>query len=192
MPESRVVPKSGNLPTTLATWIFLLDRKGVTVDDPELRGACLALADAAATEGPATGGAEQSASLDALGQVLVSRVQSLLGSEGAGPDGVVTLLNRLFGAAHVVTYAGTSREERLVHARAYEFRSALPWLAQIIDRFPDGTVGPHWVMVERVTDVVTCMDPYPWDDLDEEYQVPLTDFMVKWELADCPVIRWVA
>ena len=37
-------------------------------------------------------------------------------------------------------------------------------------------------MVERVTDVVLCMDPYPWDDLDEEYAAPLIDFCVKWEL----------
>ena len=38
-------------------------------------------------------------------------------------------------------------------------------------------------MVERVTDTVTCMDPYPWDDLDEEYTLPLVEFMVRWELA---------
>ena len=40
--------------------------------------------------------------------------------------------------------------------------------------------------------MVTCMDPYPWDDLEEEYQAPLVDFMVKWELSGCTTLRWVA
>ncbi len=183
MPETVVAPKSGNLPITLATWIFLLDQKGIHPADPQLREACESLARAAQ-------GAE-GADWDALGRALVSRVSADLGPDRATPESVVELVRRLYGADRVVTYAGTSREERLVHARAYEFRSGLPWLAQIIDRFPGGTVGPHWIMVERVTSTVSCMDPYPWDDLDEEYQAPLIDFMVKWELAGCPVIRWV-
>ena len=38
-------------------------------------------------------------------------------------------------------------------------------------------------MVEQFTDRVILMDPYPWDDVDEEYELPLTEFMVRWELA---------
>jgi hypothetical protein len=49
----------------------------------------------------------------------------------------------------------------------------------------------HWVLVERVTDEVLCMDPYPWDDLDEEYVQPTLDFLVKWELAGGGSFRWV-
>jgi hypothetical protein len=45
-------------------------------------------------------------------------------------------------------------------------------------------------MVERMTDVVMCMDPYPWDDLDEEYAAPLVDFCVKWELAGGAGLRF--
>ena len=58
------------------------------------------------------------------------------------------------------------------------------------ERFPDGTVGPHWVMVERITDTVTCADPYPWDDLDEEYEQDTIEFLVKWELAGSHSVRW--
>ncbi len=182
MPETRVAPKSGSLPITLATWIFLLEQKGVSPRDAALKAACDALSGASAGDGEPD--------WDALGQALVGCVQASLGAEG-GAEAVEAYVSGLYGSSNVVTYAGNSREERLVHARAYEFRTGLPWLAQIIDRFPDGTVGPHWVMVERVTDTVTCMDPYPWDDLDEEHQAPLIDFMVKWELAGCPVIRWI-
>ena len=182
MSDTRVTPKTGSLPVTLATWVFLLDQKGVTPRDAALVSACKALGRAAQD------GAENDG--DALGQALVDCVRSALGGDGISAEDVTAFVRGLYGQDHVVTYAGASREERLVHARAYEFRSGLPWLAQIIDRFPDGTVGPHWVMVERVTDTVSCMDPYPWDDLDEEYQAPLTDFLVKWELAGCPTVRW--
>jgi hypothetical protein len=39
--------------------------------------------------------------------------------------------------------------------------------------------------------VVTCMDPYPWDDLDEEYTTPVVEFMVKWELAGSQSIHFI-
>jgi hypothetical protein len=61
----------------------------------------------------------------------------------------------------------------------------------VVDRFPNGSVSMHWVLVERVTDEVLCMDPYPWDDLDEEYVQPTLDFLVKWELAGGGSFRWV-
>lgn len=183
MPETRQTPKTGSLHVTLATWVFLLDQKGIAPGDQGLASACGALQRAAQDGGESD--------FDALGQALVDVVRGRLGSEAAAPEAVLDFVRSLYGEAHVVSYAGASREERLVHARAYEFRSGLPWLAQIIDRFPDGTVGPHWVMVERVTDTVSCMDPYPWDELDEEYQAPLTDFLVKWELAGSPTVRWI-
>jgi hypothetical protein len=68
----------------------------------------------------------------------------------------------------------------------------MPIITAIVDRFPDGSIGTHWVMVERVTDTVTCMDPYPWDDIDEEYSLPLVEFMVRWELAGCESILFQA
>lgn len=170
-------PKSGELAVTLATWIFLLDQKGIRVPHPELRSACDAL----------RGG--EDADWDRLGQVLVATVQRELKS--ASPEDVVAWAASLYGADHIAAQLGSSREERLASARTYQFRHGLPWLAVILDRFPNGTVGAHWVMVERVTDTVTCMDPYPWDDVDEEHEAPLVEFLVKWELAGCSALRWV-
>ncbi len=84
--------------------------------------------------------------------------------------------------------ARRTRAARTAHIRSYQFQSSLPLLTSVLNRFPDGVVKSHWVMVERVTQTVTCMDPYPWDDLDEEYTLPLAEFMVRWELAGCESI----
>ena len=44
-------------------------------------------------------------------------------------------------------------------------------------------------MIEHITGTgVTCMDPDPFDDLDEEIVEALNDFHVKWELAGTPAI----
>lgn len=185
MTETRVSPKTGSLPVTLATWIFLLDQKGIRPRHPGLAATC----DALAAAGHAGG---QEPDWDALGQALVDVVRAELGKDGADAEAVAAFVRSIYGEPHVDSCAGSSREERLKEVRSYEFRTGLPWLAQIIDRFPDRTVGPHWVMVERVTDTVTCMDPYPWDDVDEEYQAPLVDFLVKWELAGCAAVRYTA
>ena len=178
MSETRANTKTGDSHVAIATWIFLLDRKGIRPQDATLQGACDALAQ---------GG--QDADWDALGGALVDAVRARLGPSD-GEEAVLETLRAIYGAGHVASDAGASRDERLAHARSYEFRVGLPWLARLVDRFPEGRILPHWVMVERVTDTVTCMDPYPWDDVDEEYRLPLTDFMVKWELAGNAMIRW--
>jgi hypothetical protein len=67
--------------------------------------------------------------------------------------------------------------------RRATFGRNVPWVACIVDREPDGTVGRHWVLVEAFTDTVRLMDPNPWDDVAEERAMPLVDFMVRWELA---------
>jgi len=180
MTEARATTKTGDSHVTLATWIFLLDRKGIRPQDPALLAACDALA---------AGG--QDADWDALGTALVETLRARLGvDDDAEP--VLQALRAIYGAEHLSSLAGASREDRLAHTRAYEFRAGLPWLARIVSRFPDGRILPHWVLVERVTDSVTCMDPYPWDDVDEEYQVPVVDFMVRWELAGNAMVRWTA
>ena len=178
MSDARDLPKSGDLPVTLATWIFLLDQKGIHAQHSGLRAACDALRGSAAD-----------ADWNQLGQALVSEVQRGLISDS--PGAVLDWAATLYGADHVLSELGESREERLANARSYQFRHGLPWLAVIFDRFPSGAVGTHWVLVERITDTVTCMDPYPWDDLDEEYEAPVVEFLVKWELAGCAALRWV-
>ncbi len=171
--------KSGNLPITLATWLFILSSSGLRAADADIRTACDALSSAGEGDDP-----------EALGQALVAAITASLG-EATDPASVTAWLGAQFGADRIGTAFGTDRSSRVRGARAYMFKNSLPWMACIIDRFPDGTVGPHWVMIEQLTDVVTCMDPYPWDDLDEEYTTPVVEFMVKWELAGSQSIHFI-
>ncbi len=180
MSSSDSIAKSGNLAVTLATWLYILDDAGHRPDHVGLVAALDALREADDGEAAA-----------AISQKLVEVVIGELGSE-ASFEQVRGWMAGLFADDAIATDFGGTRDNRTRHIRAYEFKSSLPWLAQVIDRFPGGHVGPHWVLVERVTDVVTCMDPYPWDDLDEEYSQPLVEFMVKWELAGCSSLRWRA
>ena len=170
--------KSGNLQITLATYLFILERSGYRPDSADLTQALDAL----------VGGGDDDA--EALGKALVDAVEASLGGAST-PDAVAAWLGGLYGAEHVGTSLGDDRDGRIRGARKYMFNNSLPWLACIIDRFPDGAVGPHWVMIEQVTDAVTCMDPYPWDDLDEEYTTPVVDFSVKWELAGSQSIHFI-
>ena len=177
--------RAGRLPETLATWIYLLHESGRLAEDADIRAACAAL-HAAGVELD-----DHAADVGVAGEALLSAVIHAL--EATGPDpaaSALPLLRRLYGADRIATDFAPTREARVQAARAHQFQTNLPWLARIIDRFPDGSVGPHWVLVERVTDRVSCMDPYPWDDLDEEYETPLVDFLVKWELAGCDGVRW--
>jgi hypothetical protein len=182
MADLDTSPKSGNLPITLATWIYLLYDGGRLPEDAGLRAACEALRAAGVEVSDAP------ADFDELGRALVDLVEARL--DGARSfDDVLAWLTALFGG-RLDTDMGGDRDNRLQRARTYQFQTNLPWLARVIDRFPSGEVGAHWVMVESVTDGVRCMDPYPWDDLEEEYTQPITDFMVKWELAGGQGIRY--
>jgi len=173
--SSETAPKTGNLGVTVGTWLFILHTYGHELADAEISAACAAIQSA------------DEAGTDDAGKALVALVDAALG-EAPTTDDVRSWLTGLLGESHVDRIEGSDRADRTHHIRAYQFRSNLPFIAHIIDRFPDGTVGGHWVMVERVTDTVTCMDPYPWDDLDEEYTLPVVEFMVKWELAGCESI----
>jgi len=174
---SDAAPRTGQLPTALATFIFFLNDSGNAPDDADLVAACAAVA-----------GAGEGDDMDALGQALVEVIEGKIAGEDLSD--VEAFLGSIYSADRLKTSLGDSREDRARNMRRYHFAHNAPWLAQVIDRFPDGTVGPHWVMVERVGETVTCADPYPWDDLDEEYDVPLNDFMVKWELLGCPSVRF--
>ncbi len=169
--------KVGHLPTALATYLFLLQQAGHGATDAAVAGAVSALGD--------------SDDADAAGQALVDLLAGRLGGDDdPDPSVVQGLMVELFGADRISTDLGEARWDRARNARRYHFRHNLPWLARIVDRFPSG-LGTHWVLVERVTDEVTCMDPYPWDDLDEEYSLPVLEFMVKWELAGGDSVRFV-
>ncbi|MEL6343927.1 MAG: hypothetical protein AAFV53_12410 [Myxococcota bacterium] len=170
--------KSGDLPVTLATFLFILSSAGHPANHEGLKQAIEALNHATPDD-----------DIETLGKQLVSVVREGLG-EDADLEQVQRFMGDLYSDQNIATKMGNNREERLRSIRSYMFQNSLPWIARIIDRFPDGTVGPHWVMIEQVTDRVICMDPYPWDDLDEEYASPVVEFMVKWELAGCESIRF--
>ena len=170
---AAAVAKLGDLRVTLATYLYLVREAGHAIVDPTLAEACAAVSAAGATEAAAAGAA---------------LVDAIALAPDADPAAVQAFLDGAFGAGKVgalpmPTGAATGREARARALRSYQFRTSLPLIAQIVDRFPDGHVGAHWVMVERVTDQVTLMDPYPWDDVDEEVSVDLIEFLVKWELA---------
>ena len=197
-------PKTGDLATTLATWLFYLDQAGHRAKDPAIVSALISLKTANELEGAMRGAAERqdyaeaarlkeqlnrnNSDPDALGQDLVDAIQASL--VGESPKDIISWACEQLDAKRIVTEFGADRVERTREIRQATFQNGLPWVAQIIDRFPDGRVGAHWVMVERVTDHVRCMDPYPWDDLHEEIEIPLADFMVKWELSGCIGMRW--
>lgn len=174
---SQTEAKVGHLPTALATYLFLLNDAGHAVQDPQVASAVAALGTAA--------------DADAAGGALVALLEDRLGGvTDPEPAQVVALMQGLLGADRIATDLGDARWDRARNARRYHFKHNLPWLAHVVDRFPSG-LGTHWVLVERVTDEVTCMDPYPWDDLDEEYSLPVLEFMVKWELAGGDSVRFV-
>ena len=172
-------PKTGNLGITVGTWLFILHSYGQQFSDAQINAACQAIADAPPEDA------------DQAGMALVELVNGGLGG-ASSPTDIRAWLQGLLGAGHVGSISGDDRAGRTQRIRAYQFRSNLPFITEIVDRFPDGTIGTHWVMVERVTDTVTCMDPYPWDDIDEEYTLPLVEFMVRWELAGCESILFQA
>ena len=115
-----------------------------------------------------------------IGMELVSAIESSLASDATINDLSSWLAERYDNVNN--SWEGESRDERIHSIRKYSFKNSLPWLAQIAERHNDELVT-HWVLIEKFTDWVICMDPYPWDDIDEEYEIPLNDFMVKWELA---------
>jgi hypothetical protein len=197
-------PKAGDLHTTLATWLYYLDQAGHRAQDDRIAKILERMSSIGTMQADMLTAAEQQdyataaaikAQLgsgkndpDALGQELVAAVETSL--DGSSAESVFSWAQTQLGSDHVRGDFGDDRESRTQTVRQAAFQTGLPWVAQIIDRFPNGEVGAHWVMVERVTDHVRCLDPYPWDDIDEEVEVPLSDFMVKWELSGCAGIRW--
>ena len=165
-------PKLGDPRVTLATFLYLVNQAGHPVANPQLAAACAAVG-AADAEAAAAAGAALVEAVGVPAQPDAVAVQAWLDAAlGQGRAGALSL-----------PAGADQRDARARALRSYQFRTSLPLLVQMVDRFPDGSIGSHWVMVERVTDTVTLMDPYPWDDVDEELQVPLLDFLVKWELA---------
>ncbi len=157
---------------TLSTWVFLQHAGGSTPAHDAIRGFCEAVA-----------GATDEATGEAAGEALVAEITALL--DGESPDAVAALATAVFGDKAKGDMGEGSREDRIHRVRQFQFDSGLPWLARIWERSAAGEVGPVWILIERVTDEVTAMDPNPWDDIDEERHIPVDDFQVQWELDGC-------
>ena len=164
--------QDGNLRVALSTWFFLLHQAGFALDDAEITEACAAVG---AASGPDEG--------EEAGQRLIERVRSLVDS--AGPTPGLTVARRVVGSGLSTEMGAGDRDDRLHRIRAYQFQRGLPWLARLWERRSDGTVAPSWLLVSRVTDQVRVMDPNPWNDIDEDREIPVHDFLVLWELDDC-------
>jgi hypothetical protein len=157
---------------TFSTWVYQLFAAGVMPDDATLHERCSAV----------QGAADRTAG-DAAGASLVDRVGEILGG-GSEPETVTAAARKLYGDRASTGLGDGDREERTQRIRKYQFGRSLPWLARIWER-RDGAVRPSWLLVERVTDQVTAMDPNPWNDIDEERRIPVADFQVLWELDGC-------
>ncbi len=157
---------------TFATWLFYLVQAGIELADAQLAAACQAV-----------GAAQDEAAGDAAGLALADAVKARLCLDGDAE--IASLAQRVLGERLDTGLGRGSREERTSRIRRYQFETDRPWLARIWERHPEGGVVPVWLLIERVTDRVSAMDPNPWNDIDEERHLPLTDFHVLWELGDC-------
>lgn len=147
--------------TTLATYVYLLHRAGVpaTGGGATLAGACKAI--------------------DAGDEAAAGPLVDAVGAAGGSAEAV---LAALYGADRLAPLErAPDRESRLALLRRARFGSSLPFLARIAHR--EGEVlGERWVIVERLADEVSVLDPNPWDDKDEAHALPVADFAVRWEL----------
>lgn len=156
-----------DLHLALSSWVLALHAAGVRADRADVVTAC-----------------EQVLADETEPQTLIDAVCADL-PDSAGPDAVRILATDLFGDALTSQFSEGSRSERASRIRAYQFGRQLPWLARIIERHDDGTVGPAWLLIEHVTDRVCTLDPNPWNDIEEARSMPVSDFQVLWELDGC-------
>jgi len=161
----------------LATWVFLMHVGGVTPDDADLCAHCEAVAVA-----------QDETAGDAAGEALVERVKAMLG--GIDPNDVESFARSIYGDRVGTGFGEGARADRLSRIRKYQFDQNHPWLARIWER-QEGQVAPVWLVVERVTDEVTAVDPNPWNDIDETRHIPVSDFQVLWELDGCTAVALV-
>ena len=159
--SERPLREDGNLGVCLAAWMVTLAGRGVLPTDPALASKVSAVHD------EATGKALAGELRDRLADIDVATVLDFVRKEYG--DNVSGDLG-----------AGT-REESVRRVRRYQFTGNRPWLCRLYERYA-GVVQPTWVLVGRLTDEVLMLDPDPYDGIEEERTMPLTDFMVLWDL----------
>ena len=119
-------------------------------------------------------------------KTLVDVVTQSISSDASIEDVMAWLTERIPSIAN--GWAASEEYSTLQKIRGqYEFKRGLPWIGRLAERTDNGL--EEWIMVEKVTDTVLCMDPYPWDDVDEEFAVDLLRFLLRWQLAGSVAIH---
>ena len=207
--------KKGNLAITLSTYLSIVHAHGANIQHDEIRNLCERIQIQAAkpalsnvvmsvqdhlpagitldSEALATF-IERNCNADSLqqddpfelGKELVSLVESCIDAN-ADLDTVMAWLQEVLPDI-VNGWEIGENQSPLQAIRRYEFSRGLPWITRIADRTENG-LEELWIMVEKVTDTVLCMDPYPWDDIDEEFTIDVPNFLIRWELCGCLAIH---
>jgi hypothetical protein len=208
--------KKGNLAITVSTYLYFLYDRGITIEDSQIMSLCESinkevakptlnevvssmlahirsdvsipeehLSDFVSKYAESIDGFQEREPFD-IGKELVSVIEQSLGG-ASDPNTVLAWLKNIVPEIHN-GWAQNDKQTVLQSIRQYEFSRGLPWIAQIADRTEQG-LEEIWVLVEKVTDSVLCMDPYPWDDVDEEFELDLSDFLTRWKLCNCTAIH---
>ena len=207
--------KKGNLAITLSTFLYILFDHGVEIQDEKIVSLCTRITDEAqrsSVEKVVTALQDalpsdvnishqsltefvnsqqsrnqfQSADPFELGKDLVEIVEQSIPADANVEDVVNWLTKRIPAVAN--GWAASEEHSTLQKIRQYEFKRGLPWIGRLAERTDNG-LEEIWIMVEKVTDTVLCMDPYPWDDVDEEFALDLPEFLLRWQLAGSVAIH---
>jgi hypothetical protein len=207
--------KKGNLAITLSTFLYILFDHGIDINDDAILSVCNQIATEAGRSSveqvvallqdalpsdveisqenltsfvQSQAGHNQFQSVDPfeLGKALVEVVSESIPSDSS----VEAVMAWLEERVPSITNGWDVDEDQsiLQKIRQYEFKRGLPWIGRLAERTENG-LEESWIMVEKVTDTVLCMDPYPWDDVDEEFTVDVPEFLLRWSLAGSVAIH---
>jgi hypothetical protein len=209
MSEHDTTKKSGNLDYTLATFVYLLHDEEHRCTVKEVEEACSAMKMAAnkaqiARVAETIGGLLSNSFGSGLEQQVIEKfIESnyFPDSGSSSPKELASALVDALGASlqegedlqswisskypetrFIFGFSGNTHNEQLANIRKHVFGRSRPWLAKIATRVDD-QIELQWILVENFNEMVTCMDPYPWDDIDEEYTISIEEFMTRWKLA---------
>ena len=200
--------KIGSLSSNLATFLYLIHDKGIKIQDQTISDICqkinteskkLSLSKmvelfnqatpnkssietgvlAAFLQENANDNVFRTEYIFDLAKDLIAAIENSVSSEATFAEAFSWLQERIPQIQS--GFGPKSRNGKIQAIRHYEFQQSLPWLARVTNR-TDSRKIEQWIMVGKVTEVVHCMDPNPWDDIEEEFNYSLNDFMIRWEL----------
>lgn len=204
----KTTSKIGSLSSNLATFLYMIHDKGIKIQDQTISDVChkidseskkLSLSETAelfnntlpneiAIEHNtietfllenAKEDTFRSADIFDLAKELIGAIESTLSNDASFEETLSWLQNRIPQIKS--NFAAETRSGKIHAIRHYEFQQSMPWIARIANRTEEH-LAEQWIMVEKVTETVHCMDPNPWDDIEEESSYSLNDFMIRWEL----------